>query len=153
VVPEVHFLGMIFSEKGIFPDDKNTKAIKDFPRPTTHKGIRQFLGLTGFFRKFVLNYAKIALPLNKLLRKGEDFTWSQDCETSFQELKRILINKPVLQLPNYDQDFVLQVDTSSQALGYILSTKDENNRMKPILYGGLTLQRNQQNYSSMDLEF
>ena len=88
--------------------------IKQFPLPTTKKQIRSFLGLTGYYRRFIPNYATIAAPLTKLIRKYEPETvsWSEECNTAFCEFKELLLSYPVLRNVNFSLPFILQVDAS-----------------------------------------
>ena len=82
--------------------------------------IRSFLGLTGYYRRFIEGFSKISLPLTRLTQKGVKFEWSDDCEHSFQELKERLVTNPILTIPSSSGGFVVYSDASRQGLGYVL---------------------------------
>src|SRR3954463_4316491 len=93
---EVKFLGHVVSSDGIAVDPSKIEAVIDWERPKSVFDIRSFLGLAGYYRRFVLDFSKLAAPLTKLTRKGVKFQWTEDCETSFLELKTRLTTAPVL---------------------------------------------------------
>jgi hypothetical protein len=112
------YLGHI-SREGITVDPSKTEAAKSFPTPQTQHDVRSFLGLSGYYRKYVKGYAKIATPLNRLLTTDISFKWTSDCENAFKTLKQALITAPVLGYPNLNKPFILACDASSSAIGYI----------------------------------
>nr|GFC04953.1 retrotransposable element Tf2 [Tanacetum cinerariifolium] len=91
----VAFLGHIFSAEGITMDPAKVEAITKWPRPTSMTEVRSFLGLAGYYRRFVEGFSCLALPLTKLMRKGEKFVWNEEREKSFEELKQHLVSAPV----------------------------------------------------------
>ena len=93
---EVTYLGHIISEKGLDPDPKKIEAVKEFLRLKNVKSVRQFLGLAGYYRRFIKDFAKIAKPLTKLLQKNEVFHWSEDAQAAFENLKQALCTAPLL---------------------------------------------------------
>ena len=95
---EVQFLGHVVSNEGIKVDPSKIEAVLNWDRPRTPTEVRSFLGLAGYYRRFVQDFAKIATPLTKLTRKNEKFIWNERCEESFQELKTRLVTAPVLAL-------------------------------------------------------
>nr|GFC84350.1 putative reverse transcriptase domain-containing protein [Tanacetum cinerariifolium] len=97
---QVAFLGHIVSADGITMDPAKVEAITKWPRPTTVTEVRSFLGLAGYYRRFVEGFSLLALPLTKLMRNGEKFVWNEEREKSFEELKRRLVSSPVLTLPS-----------------------------------------------------
>nr|GFC66786.1 putative reverse transcriptase domain-containing protein [Tanacetum cinerariifolium] len=101
----VAFLGHIVSAEGITMDPAKVEAITKCPRPTSVTEVRSFLGLAGYYRRFVEGFSRLALPLTKLMRKGEKFVWNEEREKSFEELKQCLVSAPVLTLPSGSDGF------------------------------------------------
>ncbi|KAD4888036.1 hypothetical protein E3N88_20109 [Mikania micrantha] len=97
---EVQFLGHIVNEKGIYVDPAKIEAVKNWSTPTTPTEIRSFLGLAGYYRHFISNFSKIAVPLTALTHKGKPYEWGPEQENAFQTLKRMLCNAPILTLPD-----------------------------------------------------
>uniref|UniRef100_A0A0K0FT34 Reverse transcriptase domain-containing protein n=1 Tax=Strongyloides venezuelensis TaxID=75913 RepID=A0A0K0FT34_STRVS len=120
----VEFLGHIISEKGIEIDEKKVSAIDKLEIPTTRKGIRSFLGATNYFRRFILNYAKIASPLTKLLSEKVEFKWTEDQNKAFIELKSRLKSAPILAAPDMSRNFIIHTDASEYAIGAVLLQKN-----------------------------
>ena len=117
---EVQFLGHLISCEGIKVDLSKIEAVISWERSKTPTEVRSFLGLAGYYRRFIQNFAKIAIPLTKLTRKNEKFVWNEKCEESFQELKKRLVSAPVLALPDDQGNFVIFSDTSQKGLGCVL---------------------------------
>ena len=107
-------------------DSTKIEAITNQERPKTPTEVRSFLGLAGYYRRFVQNFSRIATPLTKLTQKNEKFIWNDKCEESFQELKRRLITTPVLSLPNDQGNFVIYSDASHKGLGCVLMQHEKS---------------------------
>ena len=107
---EVAFLGHIISERGVEPDPEKIKAVKNFPRPKGVRNVREFLGLTGYYRRYIKDYAKIAKPLYELQKKDQEFNWDEPQETAFECLKECLCKDPILLFPDFDKPFTLTTD-------------------------------------------
>ncbi|GKA59775.1 ty3-gypsy retrotransposon protein [Tanacetum coccineum] len=116
----VSYLGHIVSSKGVSVDPLKVKAIKDWPLPKNIKQLRGFLGLAGYYRRFVAHYASLTAPLTQLLRK-DAFVWSDSATTVFNNLKHALMHTPVLTLPDFSKAFIIQTDASGSGIGAILS--------------------------------
>ena len=116
----------MISDEGIFVDPKKIEVVRDWKRSTTITEIRSFLGLAGYYRRFVQNFSKIAMPLTKLTQKNVKFIWSAACEKSFHELKELLTSTLVLALPTETDVFVVYGDTSRIGLGYVLMQKNSH---------------------------
>ena len=144
---QVPFLGHIVSGEGISVDPAKVVAVRDWPVPKSASDIRSFLGLAGYYRKFVKDFAKISGPLTKLTRKGEKFVWSNACEQAFVELKTRLTTAPVLTVPSGTGEFVIHCDASGRGLGAVLMQ-----RGKVIAYASRQLRVHELNYPTHDLE-
>ncbi|RVW80717.1 Retrovirus-related Pol polyprotein from transposon 17.6 [Vitis vinifera] len=112
----ISFLGHVVSNDGISVDPGKVDAVANWRRPSTVTEIRSFLGLAGYYRRFIEGFSKIALPLTKLTQKGVKFEWSDDCECSFQELKNRLVSAPILTIPSGSGGFVVYSDASHQGV-------------------------------------
>jgi hypothetical protein len=144
---EVVFLGHVISEKGISVDPKKIEAVLRWERPTNVTEIHSFLGLAGYYRRFIEGFSTIASPMTRLTRKEVKFEWSKECETSFQELKSRLTSAPVLALPKEQEGFVVYSDASSKGLGCVLM---QHGRV--IAYASRQLKPHEVNYPVHDLE-
>nr|KYP72694.1 Transposon Ty3-I Gag-Pol polyprotein [Cajanus cajan] len=114
---EVKFLGHVISKDGVSVDPSKVEAVLLWEPPKTVTKIRSFLGLAGYYRRFIEGFSKIAMPLTQLTKKGQLFEWTEKCENSFQELKKRLTTAPVLALPNPNGQFVIFCDASKMGLG------------------------------------
>jgi len=118
---EVNYLGHVIGEDGVRPDPKKIEAIENFPRPQNPKAIKQFLGLAGYYRRFLPDFSKTARPLTNLLKKDIEFEWTDAQELAFLSLKTSLCSEPLLQYPDFTQPFLVTTDASNYAIGDILS--------------------------------
>ena len=113
---EVQFLSHVISNEGIKLDRAKIEAVMNWERPKTPTEVRSFMGLAGYYQRFVKDFSKIATPLTKLTRKNEKYVWNDKCEESFQELKQRLVTAPVLVLPDKQGNFVIYSDASHKGL-------------------------------------
>ncbi|XP_077235487.1 uncharacterized protein LOC143877356 isoform X2 [Tasmannia lanceolata] len=143
----VTFLGHVVSKEGISVDPAKVEAVLHWKQPSSATEVRSFLGLAGYYRKFVEGFSALAGPLTKLTRKNVKFIWAEECELSFQELKKRLTSSPVLVLPSEGMDFVIYSDASIKGLGCVLMQDG-----KVIAYGSRQLKRHEVNYPIHDLE-
>jgi len=109
---EVAFLGHIITVEGVKVDPENVKVVLEWKQPTNVTEIRSFLGLAGYYRRFIEGFSKIARPMTALTQKGKEFKWTKACEKSFQELKTLLTTTLVLTLPDIHRSFIVYYDAS-----------------------------------------
>ena len=126
---EVKFLGHVVSEKGLSIDLAKIEAVNNWKRPGTVTEIKSFLGLAGYYRRFIKDFSRIAAPMTKLTWKDVKFVWTDKCEEAFQKLKHLLTNAQVLVVPEGNQDLVVYTDACGTGLGAVLMQ-----RGKVILY-------------------
>ncbi|XP_062614536.1 uncharacterized protein LOC134276295 [Saccostrea cucullata] len=150
---EIICLGHIVGGGTIRPDPRKLKAMEDFPLPLTKKELRSFLGLTGYYRQYIGNYADITVPLTDLLRKSQpaDLKWMEREVQSFKKLKEALMTAPVLVNPNFNLPFVLQTDASNNAIGAVLSQQLPDGD-HPVAYLSKKLLPREKNYSTIEKE-
>jgi hypothetical protein len=117
---EVSFLGHVITDGGIAVDPGKVKDVLKWEPPTTVSEIRSFLGLAGYYRRFIEGFSKIVKPLTSLLEKDKKFIWSVACQNSVEELKKRLTTAPVLTMPDIYKSFDIYCDTSKQGLGCVL---------------------------------
>ena len=144
---------------GIETDPKKTQDIKYWLRPETVTDVRQFLGFTNYYRKFIKHYTIVANPLNKLIsednvkKKNKKVEWTPECEESFQKLKQICTKTPVLAYADYEKPFKLTMDASKKGLGAVLSQMGSDRKEKPVAFASRMLSKAEKNYTTHKLEF
>ncbi|GJU55649.1 putative reverse transcriptase domain-containing protein [Tanacetum coccineum] len=144
---EVQFLGHVLNGNGIHMDPSKIKAVKNWKAPRTPTEVRSFLGLAGYYRRFIKNCSKIAKSLTILTQKSKTFDWGKEQELAFQTLKDKLCNVSVLALPDGPEDFVVYCNASEIGLGCMLMQ-----RGKVIAYASRQLKIHEKNYTTYDLE-
>ncbi|GJT43896.1 reverse transcriptase domain-containing protein [Tanacetum coccineum] len=144
---EVHFLGHVVNHDGIHVDPSKIEAVKSWKAPTTPSEVRSFLGLAGYYRRFIENFSKIAKPLTSLTQKNQKYEWGEKQEEAFPTLKDNLCNALILSLPDGVKDFVVYCDALNQGLGCVLMQRD-----KVIAYESRKLKSQVKNYTTHDLE-
>ncbi|GJV04528.1 putative nucleotidyltransferase, ribonuclease H [Tanacetum coccineum] len=144
---EVQFLGHVINGNGIHVDPSKIEAVKNWKAPRTPTEVHSFLGLAGYYRRFIEKFPKIAKSLTILTQKSKTFNWGEEQEYAFQTLKDKLCNAPVLALPDGSEDFVVYCDASGIGLGCVLMQ-----RGKVIAYASRQLKIHENNYTTHDLE-
>jgi hypothetical protein len=113
-------LGHVVSPEGIAVDPNNVKEVLDWKPPTTVSEVRSFLGLAGYYRRFIPTFSKIVKPVTKFLKKENKYVWSNTCDEAFKHLKKLLTTSPVLALPETTKPFDVYYDASGTGLGGVL---------------------------------
>jgi len=148
------YLGHVVGSGCITPEESKVQAVKDFPKPTTKRQVRAFLGLTGYYRRFIPGYASLATPLTDLTRKTapNQVHWTKECEKSYVRLKELLCTEPVLKSPDFAKGFILQTDASDHGIGAVLSQLDTEGTDRPIAYYSKKLLPREERYSTIEKE-
>ncbi|GKB26448.1 putative reverse transcriptase domain-containing protein, partial [Tanacetum coccineum] len=146
-IPKVQFLGHVIDSQGIHVDPAKIESVKDWASPKSATEIRQFLGLAGYYRRFIEGFSKIAKPMTKLTQKKIKFEWSDKAEAAFQLIKQKLCSAPILALPEGNEDFIAYCDASIKGLGAVLMQRE-----KVIAYASRQLKIHEKNYTTHDLE-
>ena len=144
---EVKFLGHVVSDLGVSVDPEKVEAVMSWERPKLVFKIRNFLGLAGYYRRFIEYFSRLAAPITRLTRKGVMFEWDDLCEKAFQELKRRLTSAPILIVPDKGQRYTMYYDASRDRLGCVLMQS-----RRVVAYGSRQLKNHEQNYTTHDLE-
>lgn len=148
---EVAYLGHVIGADGVRPDPEKTSAVREFPTPKNAKNVREFLGLAGYYRRFVPEFAKYSRALALLLRKGAAFSWGDKQREGFDYLKSKLCEEPLLKYPDFDRPFRLTTDASNQAIGAVLS-QVHGEKDLPIAYFSRILKGAEERYSTIEKE-
>lgn len=148
---EVAYLGHIITDEGVKPDPKTTECVTRFPVPKNQKDVKSFLGLAGYYRRFIKNFSQLTKPLTNLLKKDAEFIWNDLCQNAFVELKELLVSKPLLQYPDFSRPFIVTTDASNVAIGAILSQGNIGGDL-PIAYISRTLNKAEKNYNTTEKE-
>ena len=143
----IAYLGHIITPEGLKADPKKTAVVQEWPTPTEVLHVQQFLGLCNYFRRFVDQYSKQALPLTRLTRDNYPWRWGTQEQEAFETLKQALVSPPVLRMPDFTKPFTVETDASDYALGGILSQEG-----RPVAYESRTLTPAEQNYGTPDKE-
>ena len=135
-MPKAQYLGYVIGKGEIEPQDSKIESMEQFPLPDTKSKLKSFLGLTGYYSKFVPNYANIAAPLTDMTRKRvtNKLKWTTTSKQAFDQLKAKLVSAPILQAPNFELAFVLQTDASDYGIGAVLAQIDPQGNEHPIRY-------------------
>lgn len=148
---QVHYLGHVVSERGVQPDPTKLKAIKEYPRPKSVRELRAYLGLVGYYRRFIASFADVAKPLTTLTKQGQPFTWGTEQEEAYRNLRDALCGDSVLIYPDFSAPFILSTDASTVGLGAILS-QIVGGQERPVAYASRQLNKAESRYSATHLE-
>lgn len=149
---EAEFLGHVVTPDGIKPNPRKLEAIRKYPIPKTTREIKSFLGLIGYYRKFIKDFAHVTKPITKCLKKNAKIDVdNEEYKEAFNLCKQILINSPVLRPPDFSKEFILTTDASNVAIGAVLSQGDPNSD-HPVAYASRTLNETETKYSTIEKE-
>ena len=148
---KIEYLGHTLSERGIEVNDKKVSAIQNYPVPQDKKAVKSFLGLSGFYRSFIKDYASIATPMTNLLKDEVPFKWTPETQASFQQLKDKLSSPPVLAFPDFQRPFYLVTDASSVGIGSCLMQL-YGTKYRPVAYYSRKLRAAEKNYTVTEQE-
>jgi hypothetical protein len=143
----IHYLGHIISEEGIAVDPENIEVVKGWETPKNVTEVRSFMGLAGYYRRFIAGFLRISHPITSLQRKGVKFQWTEECEKSFQQLKQLLTSAPILKIADPDEEFMVCTDACKEGLGGVLS---QNGFV--ICFESRKLKEHERLYATHDLE-
>jgi hypothetical protein len=118
--PNTRYLGHVISDEGITADPTKVEAVMEWPAPTNVLEVRSFMGLAGYYRRFVEGFSKIASPIRELQKKNKKFVWIEKCAEVFWRLTKLLTTTSILKVPNMDADFLVCTDASKEGLGGVL---------------------------------
>jgi hypothetical protein len=150
-MPELVYLGHVFSKWGIRPDPEKLRAVEEFPVPVNTECLQSFIGLINHYRRFVEAFAMIALPQYQLLKKGVSWRWNVAEQGAFTRLKEALCTIPILIYPRFELSFLIQTDASRDAVGAILSQRIEGQE-RVVAYASRTMSKSEKNYAITDKE-
>ena len=148
---KIKFLGHLVSACGIEPLPEACQSVWEFPRPSTLRDVRSFLGLTSYYRRFIPQYSKKSKPLTNLTRKDVPFKWDDTCEVAFTTLKDALTSPPVLAYPRYQDPYILTVNSSGDSCGMVLS-QIQDGMERVISYGAKKYSPAERNYGITEKE-
>jgi hypothetical protein len=144
---KIHYLGHIISEEGIDVDLEKVQAIREWTAPRNVAEVRSFMGLAGYYRRFIAGFSRIVHAITSLQRKEKKFQWTDECERSFQQLKQLLTSAPILKIADPDKDYVVCTDACKEGLGGVLSQEGF-----VVCYESWKLKEHEKNYATHDLE-
>eukprot|EP00253_Pinus_taeda_P006607 PITA_06607 len=144
---QIQYLGHIITKEGIAVDPEKIKTIMDWPTPKDVVDIRSFMGLAGYYQRFVEGFSRVAYPITSLQKKGKAFRWTADCQRSFEQLKHLLTTAPVLCVADPEKEYVVCTDASKEGVGGVLMQEG-----KVIAYESRKLKEHEHKYSAYDLE-
>ena len=139
------YLGHVVTRDGIHTDPEKVNAVSKWPVPTSGRDVQQFLGLVGYYRNYIQNFATIAKPLYQLTERGREFDWSKECSISFQELRSRLVAAPILAFPDFSKTFLLDTDACETGIGAVLS-QEHDGLERVVAYASRTLSKAERKY-------
>lgn len=151
-VKRVQYLGYVIGEGGISTDPAKIESILNWPTPKTLKQVRGFLGLTGWYRRFISNFADVTHPITDVLSRKRKFEWTNEADEAFRNIKNLLTTAPVLKNPDFSKKFYVHCDASDFGIGAVLVQIDCDGNESPIAFMSKKLNSSQRNYSVTEKE-
>ena len=151
-VKEINFLGLVIGAEGIKIQEEKVAGVFEWPRPKSVKKVQKLPGLANYYRRFVKDFAKLAKPLHKLVRKDEKWNWGEEQEMAFKELKRVFTMRPVLVVPDLDKEMRVEADISEYTTGEVLLIKCKDKKWRPVAFISKSLNKAERNYKIHDRE-
>jgi len=151
-VKKVPFLGVVMGEGKVEMEEDKIAGVLKWPTLQCVRDVRKFLGLANYYRCFVKDFAKVALPMNKLTRKDEKWKWEEEQQKAFEQLKQIFTNRPILATPDLDKEFRVEADASNFATGGVLSVKCGDELWRLVAFISKALNETERNYEIHDKE-
>ena len=145
---EIEFLGFKVSNGQIAPTEEKLTAMRNYPRTTSIREVERFIGLVGFYRRLIPDFAQLAAPLQQ---GGKTLNWTDQCETSFQSLRQRMLDRPVVHLPDFSKPFIVKTDASDNGMGAVLQQDHEDQRVV-IEYASKTFNKTQERYATIEKE-
>lgn len=149
---ELRYLGYVVSDGHLQTDSSKVETIADFPPPKSPKQLRRFLGMVGWYRRFIKNFADVSAPLTDCLKKSNKFQLSPEAEISFVKLKKCLTEAPLLANADFSKPFVIQCDASTSGIGSVLTQEDSEGQEHPLYFFSKKLNKAQKSYTITELE-
>lgn len=152
LLPKITFLGHSLDKNGVAPIAENIVRIQEFPPPNTVRKVRRWIGMVGYYRRFIPNFSQICAPLTDLTRGRQKFKWTSQAQTAFDNLKEKLSNFPILAHPDFSKQFILSTDSSDLAIAGMLGQRDDDGIIHPISYYSRKLTNQELKYPIMEKE-
>eukprot|EP01135_Chromosphaera_perkinsii_P011947 Nk52_evm1s2541 gene=Nk52_evmTU1s2541 len=149
---ELNYLGYTLGVDGLKMREDKIDLIQNLPQPKNRKGVKRVLGVTGFYRKFIHQFADITAPLSDLLNKDAAFKWGPEQQSAFERLKTAIANDVKLQLPDFDKEFIIHCDASDQGIAGVLLQRDDEGNLRPISFASRKLTKAERNYTITERE-
>ena len=150
---EVHYLGHVLSATGLATDPRKAEAVRDFPVPTNPTDVKSFLGLAGYYRRFIIHFSARSTPLTELTKDDIPFVWSDACQKAFDDIKQALISAPILRHPDFGRPFLLDTDACKYGLGAILMQVDTDSGAEYVVcYASRKLNPAEQKWNTTEQE-
>jgi len=151
-VQKVPFLGVVMGEGKVEMEEDKVEGVLKWPTPQCVRNVRKFLGLANYYRQFVKDFAKVALPMNRLTRKNEKWKWGEEQQAAFEQLKVVFTTRPVLATPELNKEFRVEADALNFITGGVLSVKCNGDLWRPVAFISKVLNETECNYEIHDKE-